>query len=146
MPDKKFLSIERCGGADRKRVILWMTGIIASGIIFTAYSPFEYLFHQLGYKDSNGCPLLTLAGVPCPLCGMGRSFWALVKLDTGHIFYYNPSGVFFFLISGVILGGVFMLAVFGYRIRLRARAWKLWYVFAGVIVLMWVLNIVYGHH
>ena len=126
--------------------MLWTMLAVTTGILLTIYSPLEYLFHQLGYKDSNGCPLLTLAGFPCPLCGMGRSFGALVSLDFRKSLYYNPSGIFFFTISGLVLGVVFLLGIFGYEIKVKEGLLKLWYVFAGLIAVMWVLNILFGHH
>jgi uncharacterized protein DUF2752 len=146
MLDNRFFSIEKCDARNARRIIFWTAGIIAAGILLTAYSPLEYLFHRLGYEDSNGCPLLTLAGFPCPLCGMGRSFWALLSLDFKRAVYYNPSGILFFVVSGTVLTGILVLAISGYRVKMKEGLLKLWYVFAGLILLMWVLNLVWGHH
>jgi hypothetical protein len=120
--------------------------MIIAGSLLTLYSPFEYLFHYFGYENSNGCPLLTFTGVPCPLCGMGRGFWAVISMDSGKMFYYNPLAVFFYAVSGAGLGSVLVMALSGYKIKLKEGAWRFWYVFAGVVVVMWALNIMFGHH
>ena len=146
MSDNKFFSIEKCEPQSARRIMLWTAGIITGGILLTVYSPLEYLFHHFGYKDSNGCPLLTFTGIPCPLCGIGRSFWAIMSLDLKGSFYYNPCGIFFFTISGFILVSVFLLAVFGYRVKVKEGLLKLWYLFAGLIAVVWVLNVLFGHH
>lgn len=146
MYSNKFFIIERCSVRSSLRIILPAAAITVLGIVFTIYSPFEYLFHKFGYLNSNGCPMLTLAKIPCPLCGMGRSFWSIVSLDFGKSIYYNPSSFFFFPFTGIILGGIFLPAIFGYRVKLTERALGLWYVFAGVVVVMWVVNIFLGHH
>lgn len=36
------------------------------------------------------CPLLTLTGIRCPLCGGTRCFKALAGFDFAKAFYYNP--------------------------------------------------------
>lgn len=146
MFDNKFFGIEKCERKSANKILLWTSGIIAAGILLTIYSPLEYLFHYLGYTNTNGCPLLTLSGVPCPLCGMGRSFWAILSLDFGKAFYYNPSGIFFFLLSGIILAGIFLLSFLDYKIKLKDASLKLWYLFAGIVILIWILNILFGHH
>jgi hypothetical protein len=39
------------------------------------------------------CPLRTLTGVPCPLCGMTTSVEATVRLDLGDALHANPAGM-----------------------------------------------------
>jgi hypothetical protein len=38
------------------------------------------------------CPLRTLTGVPCPLCGMTTSVEATMHLHLGHALAANPAG------------------------------------------------------
>jgi hypothetical protein len=141
-----LVTFEKCDGRTRLKIILWSVGIILFGIFLTAYSPTEYLLHALGYEGSNGCLLLTFAGVPCPLCGMGRSFWAIVSLDFNSSIYYNPSATVFFPVSGVILLTVILSAAAGYKIQPGRRILRLWYLFVLLIAAIWVLNILFGHH
>jgi len=39
------------------------------------------------------CPLRTLTGIPCPLCGMTTSVEAAVRLDLAAAFHANPAGI-----------------------------------------------------
>jgi hypothetical protein len=39
------------------------------------------------------CPLRTLTGIPCPLCGMTTSVTETVELDLGDAVAANPAGV-----------------------------------------------------
>ncbi|OQB15257.1 MAG: hypothetical protein BWY15_00628 [Firmicutes bacterium ADurb.Bin193] len=36
------------------------------------------------------CPIRWATGIPCPACGMTRSFLSLLKLDFIGSFYYHP--------------------------------------------------------
>ncbi len=146
MPLSKYLEFQKCDPKTARRIQLWIIGIAVLTLVLITYSPLEYLFKYLGYKDSNGCPLLTLTGVPCPMCGMGRSFWALIMLNFNDAFYYNPSGAIVYLISGLIILAIFIKSFFNYRLKLKNPLLKLWYVPVVLLVVVWVLNIVLGHH
>jgi uncharacterized protein DUF2752 len=39
------------------------------------------------------CPLRTMTGIPCPLCGMTRGVTALVHGDLGHAVVLNPGSL-----------------------------------------------------
>ena len=39
------------------------------------------------------CPLRTITGVPCPLCGMTTSVQATLRLELGEALAANPAGV-----------------------------------------------------
>jgi Protein of unknown function (DUF2752) len=39
------------------------------------------------------CPLRTLTGIPCPLCGMSTSVEETVRLDLGDALAANPAGI-----------------------------------------------------
>ena len=39
------------------------------------------------------CPLRTLTGIPCPLCGMTTSVEATVRLDLAGALAANPAGI-----------------------------------------------------
>jgi hypothetical protein len=49
------------------------------------------------------CPLRTLTGVPCPLCGMSTSVEDTVRLDLGGALGANPVGVAAVAVAVVLL-------------------------------------------
>lgn len=49
------------------------------------------------------CPLRTLTGVPCPLCGMTTSVEATVHLRLGDALAANPAGVLAVVVAIVLL-------------------------------------------
>src|SRR5580704_18325295 len=72
------------------------------------------------------CPLRTLTGVPCPLCGMTRGVTAAVHGQIGHALFLNPGSI-----AAVILAIVVLLAWRTERVTLRV-----WMVVA-VLGLLW---------
>jgi hypothetical protein len=77
------------------------------------------------------CPLRSLTGVPCPLCGMTR---AVVAAAHGHLatsLAFNPGGIFVLLLA--------IAAVVRPAWLTRARL-PLWSIFA-VLGALWVWNI-----
>ena len=57
----------------------------------------------LPFSPIPPCPLLTMTGVPCPMCGMTRSVRSLMRLDAGGALRFQPFGVVAFLGGLVIL-------------------------------------------
>jgi hypothetical protein len=69
------------------------------------------------------CPLRTLTGIPCPLCGSTRGVIAAVHGHVGHALALNPASI------GVLVLAALLVA--GWRIdRLRIPAWVIVTVFA----------------
>ena len=60
------------------------------------------------------CPLRTLTGVPCPLCGMTTSVVATLHLDLGAALAANPAGPL------LVLAALLVLALPIRRLRLPA--------------------------
>jgi Protein of unknown function (DUF2752) len=72
------------------------------------------------------CPLRTLTGVPCPLCGMTRGVTAAVHGQIGHALFLNPGSV-----AAVILA---IVALFAWRTqRVTVRVWMI----VAVLGLLW---------
>jgi uncharacterized protein DUF2752 len=72
------------------------------------------------------CPLRTLTGVPCPLCGMTRGVTAAVHGHLGHALFLNPGSV-----AAVILAVAVLLA---WRTRrVTVRVWMI----VTVLGLLW---------
>lgn len=51
----------------------------------------------LYYIIGISCPIRKIFSVPCPTCGMGRSFFALMRLDFKQYLFYNPMTLPFLL-------------------------------------------------
>ena len=145
MLSNKYFTIESCSPSTSRKIQLWLIGASVLVIGLIIYSPTEYLFKHFGYVDSNGCILLTLAGVRCPACGMGHSLSSIVKFDTAHWFYYNPSALFIYIITFFILAYIFILSLFNKSVKLTPKLLKLWYIPVTLLVIVWVLNVMYGH-
>lgn len=75
------------------------------------------------------CPLRTLTGVPCPLCGMTTSVEAIVRLDLGGALRTNPAGL------AIVAGAIVLLVRPPSRLTLH-RA-----VLSGALVTMWVFEL-----
>jgi hypothetical protein len=69
------------------------------------------------------CPLRTLTGVPCPLCGSTRGVMAAVHGDIGNAIALNPASIALLAFAA--------LAVVGWRLeRVRVPVWGIVAVFA----------------
>jgi hypothetical protein len=79
------------------------------------------------------CPLRTVTGIPCPMCGMTRAVVAAVHGDFAASLRYNPAGILVVLLA--------VIAVIGLRSRsVRLPAWTP----AALVVLLvplWVYNV-----
>jgi hypothetical protein len=146
MPFSKFFSVEKCSPKASRKIQFTVLGFFVLSFLLILYSPLVYLFEFLGFKDSNGCTLYTFTGVPCPACGMGRSMEAIFTFDTAHMFYYNPSAPVLYAIALLLFILIFGLSIFNYRIKISPAAYKLWYIPVILLLIVWALNMLWGHH
>jgi hypothetical protein len=143
----KYFSIEPASPKESRNTILILLAILVTGFMNVYFVPLKYFFNNVaGIESVNGCPLLTLTGVPCPLCGVGRIFSGLMHFQFAGVFYYNPLGLVFLIMSGFVFSVILILSLGKKKIVLTKPAQKLWYIPVLFIILMWVLNILYGHH
>lgn len=49
------------------------------------------------------CPLRTLTGIPCPLCGMTRGVTAAVHAELGRAVFLNPGSIAAVVIAVLVL-------------------------------------------
>lgn len=75
------------------------------------------------------CPLRTLTGVPCPLCGMTTSVEATVHLHFGDALAAAPAGILLVVIAIVFL------------IRRPERIRVPYALVYGVLALMWIFQL-----
>ncbi len=71
-------------------LVVGCVGLAAFGLIFP-FSPIP------------PCPLRTLTGVPCPMCGMTRSARSMMSLDVGSALRFQPFGALAFFVGLVVL-------------------------------------------
>jgi hypothetical protein len=72
------------------------------------------------------CPLRTLTGIPCPLCGMTRGVTALVHGDVGHALFLNP--------GSLLIVALAMLLIVQWRLkRVVVPVWTI----ATVLAILW---------
>ena len=82
------------------------------------------------------CPLRTMTGIPCPLCGMTRSVRELLRLDLGAAMRFQPFGLI------ALLGGAAILVLWALP-RTRAVSVVRVPVLAALLMLAgsWIWNI-----
>ncbi len=92
-----------------------------------------------------GCPLFTLTGIPCLLCGMTRSFLAMGGLDFGRAFAFHPLGAILFgVLAGLAATMAWSLAR-GRRIKLSIEPELRRRLIAGtalILIIAWVVKLV----
>ena len=129
-----------CGASE---VYFCLTASTVS-IFFTPSDLVAELFPDL-FKYESSCIMLNVAGIPCPFCGMSRAWKEFTKMNFTTAIHHNPSSIAFFIISGVTISGIFVLSLFNYRIRVKST-WKTFLMLTAVLMIIWILNILYGHH
>ena len=77
------------------------------------------------------CPLRTLTGIPCPLCGMTRACVAALQGHLGSSLAFNPAGVL------VLLAAVVAIVRPQWLRRLRIPMWTI----VAALGAMWIWNI-----
>jgi len=124
-------------------------GIVAMGLVSVYASPYELFFYFLdsdfAKRNESYCIFINVTGLPCPFCGLSRSFQGLINLNIEDCLYYNPSSIFLFLLGGLVLSAVFVLSLFNYKISV-SNTNKLWFVLLIIFIVVWIINIIFGHH
>ena len=77
------------------------------------------------------CPLRSLTGIPCPLCGMTRAVTAAFRADFIDSLRFNPGGL---LLIGLAIA---VLMTRSPRQQLRVATW----ILPVVLAALWVWNI-----
>jgi Protein of unknown function (DUF2752) len=88
------------------------------------------VWQQLPVHPPMACPLRSLTGVPCPMCGMTRAVVALVHGRVLESLRFNPGGI------AVVLLALALLAGFRFE-RLRIPLWLL----IVPAALLWAWNV-----
>lgn len=75
--------------------------ICLSNVFFLLFVIFIKNFTNLLNQLPHICLFNKILGIPCPGCGIIRSFMAISRLDLYSALYYNPTGVL--LVSLIII-------------------------------------------
>lgn len=90
-----------------KRQIAFLWGAVA--ILCLAAAPLAPLAAPVVEAEVYGCPVKTVAGVPCPTCGGTRATLALAMLDPATALAMNPGvtvGWLVLLVGGLVALGL----------------------------------------
>ena len=88
-----------------------------------ALVPAAFVVGHLPISVVPSCPLRTLTGIPCPLCGSTRGVIAAVHGHLGHALALNPASLLVLVLAAML--------VFGWRVeRVRIPVWCIVAVFA----------------
>lgn len=68
------------------------TPVRVAGVLSAAYLTFAALQPEGGWLPFPVCGFRALSGLPCPGCGLTRSLTALLHLDFGAAWSWNPLG------------------------------------------------------
>jgi len=143
----KFISFEKISRQESRKVLLILFGTIAVSFISVIFYPLDLLnkvFPGL-FREDSSCIMLNVFNIPCPFCGMSRAFAELLNLNFAKSFYYNPSSVFFFAFLGLLFTAIFVLSLFNYKMKFNFNK-KTLFAFIFVTIIIWFLNIFFGHH
>lgn len=142
-----MIHVERATPEESGRIRFWIAAIVGLSALSLWVSPSSLLaeiFPDLFTYESS-CIMLNLTGIPCPFCGMSRALGEFTSLNFAKSTYYNPSSVPFFILCTAAVLAVAFLSSINYRFSVSDKR-KTFYVVIAVVIVMWGLNILYGHH
>lgn len=143
----KFISIVKTAPGESSRIRLILILTLIFGILTAIFYPLDllaYFFPGL-FRDDSSCILLNVTGIPCPFCGMSRALIEMTKLNFAKSLYYNPSSVIFFTFTGLFGFTILLLSFFHRKIVFNFNR-KTLIVLILIFLLMWTLNILFGHY
>lgn len=147
LSDNKYYSITPASPIERRNTLFLIIALLLLGLLNIYFAPIKYFLNDVaGINSPNGCPLLTFTGIPCPFCGTGRVFSCITDLYLLKSLYYNPMGLLFFIILGFAFSILLFVNFKKKKLVLKKPATRLWYIPVLFLLLMWLLNILFGHH
>jgi hypothetical protein len=125
--------------ARARRNLVWL-GLLSA--VFVA----SVLWHP---ADDGGlvlCPFRAATGIPCPGCGLTRSFCAMGKGDVSRAFELHALGPVLFVVAGLLwLRSAAVLAGAGdfvTRVDQALVRWKALQIGGVVLIAVWVMRLV----
>lgn len=87
------------------------------------------------------CPFRAWTNLPCPLCGLTRSFAATLKLDLPTALDFHPLGPIIFIILATMMASVALSACV--RLKPFLNLSLKWQV--GFFLIGWIVKLIYVH-
>lgn len=97
----------------KERYLRWgILGVCAAPLLGT------YFYHQGWRVPFLGCPIRHFTGVPCPTCGMTRSFMAVAAGDWNRAFTQHLFGPFLFVSCAIALLHIAIELKVGHKLKM----------------------------
>lgn len=115
--------------------LVFLTGVFVASIIW----------HPNDHGGFIICGLRQATGLPCPGCGLTRSFCALAKGDVLKAGYFHALGPALFTLAAIYwLRGIAILA--GWKDAVAKydagmMRWKIPHIFGAVFILAWIVKL-----
>ena len=142
----RFLTLEKVSLREARNIRWILLGFFCFGLISVVFYPLDLLklIFPSVFRNESACIMLNVFGIPCPFCGMSHAFFEFINLNFVKSVYYNPSSVIFFSFLGIFSLSIFVLSLYNYKLSLKFNRKTL---LASILVLLiiWILNIFFGH-
>lgn len=142
----RFLTLEKVSLKEARNIRWILLGFFCFGLISVVFYPLDLLklIFPSVFRNESACIMLNVFGIPCPFCGMSHAFFEFINLNFVKSVYYNPSSVIFFSFLGIFSLSIFILSLYNYKLSLKFNRKTL---LASILVLLiiWILNIFFGH-
>ena len=143
----RFLTLEKISLKEARNIRWILLGFFCFGLITVIFYPLDLLklIFPSVFKNESACIMLNVFGIPCPFCGMSHAFYEFINLNFVKSVYYNPSSVIFFSFLGIFSLSIFVLSLFKYKLSFNFNSKTLLFSIL-VLLVIWILNIFFGHH
>lgn len=123
-----------------------LLALLAMIMLVSLTSSPDFVIEATGWELPQllACPFLLALGIPCPWCGMTRSFMAMGGLDLQGAFIFNPLGPVLFPLfaAAMVLMVVSLVSRRRLAISLPRSTWKrLVYSVGAVTAVTWILKL-----
>ena len=145
-----MLTFEKISSQKAWKIRFIVLGIILFGFVVMTITPLEIIQNffegnNLLERQESTCIMLNIAGIPCPLCGMTRSYAEFREYDITGGMYFNPLSIVVFPIIALVLSVIFLASLLNYKIKILNNK-LFWGSVFSLILVVWVANIIWGHH
>jgi hypothetical protein len=148
MHSAQIIGIEKIENELARRHRLILLGVLASPISFATALPaiVHVLRENLVPQFYVFCPFLTFTGIPCPFCGLTGSLLSLLRGDFAQAFWHHPFGPIVWGGIALFVSCSFVLLLFRRRVQLKIPGNHRTVLIAAMVLLVWMGNILFGHH